>query len=643
MADIKQAIEYAKQNPNSPFANELRSRIERGEMNKELKAAGLGTPSSKTSISGDQSVVGAGLQAGIEATRNLPKSALNFAKNTVSSVTHPIQTLQGVGNTVLGGVNTAAEKLTGKALRTDQAGQTASNTFGAVTSALNDRYGSLEALQKTATTDPFAFGADVVGALQGGAGLAGKTAQLNNVLSKTARAATLPVTATTKSIGTVASSAGKAAGNLAGQGVPKLLSYTSDVPEQAFKTMLERREPVVSAIKEGVGAKEALTSTQGAVRNLRKTLSNEWQEGVTNIAEEFNTKRLGLNDKSAQALQNLSNEFGFKLPSNIKSASATEWIDTLKSINELPKAALSFSPKGAKVRRAKEALMDAVVKNFGGNEGSVAKLYKNYAAKKQVFDAANEIVSAYATGKPIKQTTAMNRLQNIFDENKPAYLEAIMDLEKATGQDILSGITASKFQSRMPGSFNRVSSAGGMATPKSVMEKGINLLAIPLTSPRFAGLIARSIQKPSLGKVGETASQVGEIASDINNFRVPSAFVNSDGQLKMGLSIEDVSKRPGFSPQAVKSIHPDDLSVMEKFIDDARGVRRMNDAEYGMAEKLANLFGINMDDGLVAVAKEFENILTGAKSVKGTIPKGSTRKSFRGMEGIMQDAFEGKI
>lgn len=44
MADIKQAIEYAKKNPNTPFATELRKRIETGQMNKELSEAGLSIP-----------------------------------------------------------------------------------------------------------------------------------------------------------------------------------------------------------------------------------------------------------------------------------------------------------------------------------------------------------------------------------------------------------------------------------------------------------------------------------------------------------------------------------------------------------------------------------------------------------------------
>lgn len=41
MATIKEAIEYSKVNPDSAFANELRRRIESGEMDKELQSEGL--------------------------------------------------------------------------------------------------------------------------------------------------------------------------------------------------------------------------------------------------------------------------------------------------------------------------------------------------------------------------------------------------------------------------------------------------------------------------------------------------------------------------------------------------------------------------------------------------------------------------
>lgn len=41
MSDIKSAIDYAKKNPNTAFASELRRRIESGQMNTELSSAGL--------------------------------------------------------------------------------------------------------------------------------------------------------------------------------------------------------------------------------------------------------------------------------------------------------------------------------------------------------------------------------------------------------------------------------------------------------------------------------------------------------------------------------------------------------------------------------------------------------------------------
>lgn len=45
MANIKEAIEYAKKNPTTPFAVELRKRIESGQMNKELTEVGITPPS----------------------------------------------------------------------------------------------------------------------------------------------------------------------------------------------------------------------------------------------------------------------------------------------------------------------------------------------------------------------------------------------------------------------------------------------------------------------------------------------------------------------------------------------------------------------------------------------------------------------
>lgn len=276
---------------------------------------------------------------------------------------------------------------------------------------------------------------------------------------------------------------------------PKLLSYTTDIPEQAFDTLIQRREPVMKALKEGVTADETLTQTRGAVRQLRKTLSQEWDDGVTSIADEFSTQRVGVAGDLEKKLGTLADAFDVRLPQNTKNASVVEWMDTLKSINELPKLMLTISPKGVVAREAKKELKDLIVKEFGGDKGSVATLYRNYSAKKTVFDAANQIVQAYSNGKPIQQSTAIGRLKALFNDNKSAYLDAILQLEKETGQDLLSRITALQFEQKLPRTGTVLSASGGLKSSKGPLDKALDLLLIPLTSPRSAAWITSALNK----------------------------------------------------------------------------------------------------------------------------------------------------
>lgn len=276
---------------------------------------------------------------------------------------------------------------------------------------------------------------------------------------------------------------------------PKLLSYTTDIPEQAFDTLIQRREPVMKALKQGVSADDTLMQTRGAVRQLRTTLSQEWDDSMKSIADEFASQRVGVAGDLERKLGTLADVFDVKLPQNTKNASVVEWMDTLKSINELPKLMLTVSPKGVVAREAKKELKDLVVKEFGGDKGSVATLYRNYSAKKTVFDAANQIVQAYSNGKPIQQSTAVGRLKALFNDNKSAYLDAILQLEKETGQDLLSKITALQFAQKLPRTGTVLSASGGLKSSKGPLDKALDLLLIPLTSPRSAAWITSSLNK----------------------------------------------------------------------------------------------------------------------------------------------------
>lgn len=68
-------------------------------------------------------------------------------------------------------------------------------------------------------------------------------------------------------------------------------------------------------------------------------------------------------------------------------------------------------------------------------------------------------------------------------------------------------------------------------------------------------------------------------------------------------------------------IHPEDISVMEDFIDSVRIKKEIPEARFNMAEKLAEKFDISMDKGLAQVANQFEDVLSGKKKVKPTLLK----------------------
>lgn len=341
----------------------------------------------------------------------------------------------------------------------------------------------------------------------------------------------------------------RAIGNAVGTALPKLLSYTSDVPEKAFEQLLQRREPVAKAIKAGATPESALRNTQEAVRGLRTSLTQEWADSSVQIIDEFKGKRIGFGDKAMKMMEKVADDFPLETPINPKSMSVKETMELMKSVNELySKRAVKESAQGITVRKFKEFLETEMVGKFGGKQGSVAKLYANYSSKKGVLDAANDIVKAYSTGKPIQQSTALGRLQALFNENKSAYLDAILDLEKATGKDLLSQITASKFSGKMPNRLASVSSSGGLNAPKGIMDKALDLLILPLSSPRSAAWIARNL---------------GGAKAPMKIVTPGDRLMETEMGKRVGESVSNSIKNPSLG-MSIKPIHKDDLNFFGK-------------------------------------------------------------------------------
>ena len=108
----------------------------------------------------------------MKAAVNAPHSAMEFAKNVVQPIVHPIKTAENIGNIGLG----VMEKLglyghAGYEKYADAVGQ-----------MMMDRYGSIDNVKRTLASDPVGAAADVSAILTGGGSTA---ARLPGVLGKT--------------------------------------------------------------------------------------------------------------------------------------------------------------------------------------------------------------------------------------------------------------------------------------------------------------------------------------------------------------------------------------------------------------------------------------------------------------------------
>lgn len=179
------------------FKEQLRNRKQQlgdEQYSQMLTALPQSQAASKPGVVAPASPEDSPLQAGGKAIANTPGSILKFGQNIFEAATNPVQTATGVVNALIGGGSEARDftaqqinNLTKTDIGTRFLGQgtnpQAEATFDALKQSLKDRYGSLEAAQKTATEDPFGVGADIVG-LFAGSQILNKVDDINN-LSKT--------------------------------------------------------------------------------------------------------------------------------------------------------------------------------------------------------------------------------------------------------------------------------------------------------------------------------------------------------------------------------------------------------------------------------------------------------------------------
>lgn len=184
MATIKEAIEYAKRSPESAFATELRKRIESGQMNKELKAAGLPVPTTKP-VAAESNP---GVVSRVKSELSKRSEKIGETVSSINEDTPVLQTSLDIANQVVGAPLAAAYEALPQGVQ--DLGDKAGEAFGNTISSLTDYISDSPKLQKFVMDNPDKAKQleDVFGLVASGSELVGNAAALTAApasLSKT--------------------------------------------------------------------------------------------------------------------------------------------------------------------------------------------------------------------------------------------------------------------------------------------------------------------------------------------------------------------------------------------------------------------------------------------------------------------------
>jgi len=484
---------------------------------------------------------------------NIPSSAFNLGKGLFQAASKPVETAKGVGLVALG----AGRKIAKPIMKyvADKAGfdiekpeertqteQMADMAVEQVIDSYKERYGDLEKAERTVTNDPVGFALDVLGVLEGGAGVLGKTKQLNTGLQKVA-------TLGTKGVGKVISPIGKGVKTVGEFGLsqatglePKELQTISKLDDFSKLKGASREqlaENVFSTIKDRMKQLGDLGEEYKPIREA------EGSVGIKYSVEE-SLKNYGLNiDKgkiirtpdsrpiTKSELSQLQDFYDLYSKNDIsKNAflNARDRLSQMAKFEQGKSTALTDIAKGLRkdlndrVRPQVEGLKELDIK-FAPERKALRAIEKDYFKRDggQIMFKDNALSKlANLTGKGKEQ--ALNRLKTYIPdiEEQVDLVRALEGLERAKGQKV--------------GTYTRAAIGGGAVAVGNIP---LAIGSLILTNPEFAARIINATGKGTRGII--------QVLDDINNFRLQK-FIPK----KIGLSIEMIDDADNLAQEARK-------------------------------------------------------------------------------------------
>jgi len=460
----------------------------------------------------------------MQAVRNLPKSAANFAGGVADLVLNPIDSASGLLDLAAGGLRAAVpSSVSGAIDRTfpSQATERAANTAGAVGQFYKDRYGSAQGLRNTLANDPVGALSDASAVLTGGGALASK----------------LPIIG---KAGTVVKSVGNAINpiNIAGQAITKGLPMlgrgaANIIGGIGTHTGGESIKQAASAgFRGGDAAKsfaenmrgqvpitDALETAKSNLQNMGQAKQAEYRAGMAQVSNDKSVLNFNGIDRALNDAYNVStfkgkatNSQAFEIQKQIADEvnawkgldpaqyHTPEGLDALKKRIGGIQEAIPFEQKTA--RKVAGNVYNAIKNEINNQAPVYSKTMRQYS---DASDQITEIERALSVGGKQSADTSIRKLQSLMRNNANTNygnrLDLAKQLEAAGGQEFMPALAGQSLNSFTPRGLGGAV-AGGLGMG------GYALGGLPIAVPTLLA------QSPRI--MGETAFKVGQGAGLLN-------------------------------------------------------------------------------------------------------------------------------
>ena len=478
-----------------------------------------------------------------EAFTSIPASALQFGKDLIQPIIHPVDTAESIYSLGAGLAKKLVRSLpAGPRGELSGEGDPDEATVDAVGQFLKDRYGSVEAVKKTLATDPVGLMGDVSAVLSGGAAagarIPGATTKAIVKGTRTVADAVDPLALTIKGVDKAAPVIGDATAGLLGM-TSGMGADTVKIGAAAGK---EGNKDFLKNMRGQESMTDVLTQARQAVDMLRQQRGAEYKSGMQGVAQDTtaldfkpidqavrNIGAIGtykgkvLNKSTEGTWKDLSEAVDDWRQSDPADFHTPEGFDALKKrIGDIRSTTDYGTPSRVMADQVYHAVKDAIVKQAP----DYADVMKDY---ERASDLVDEVERSLSLGKKASADTALRKLQSLTRNNVNTNYgnrsDLMAQLEAISGKKLMPKLAGQAATSWTPRGLQAVTSGGTIASAFALGPK--MLLALPAQSPRVVGELAHgagtatreiealarklNVKRPAMEAAARVSRSLGEL------------------------------------------------------------------------------------------------------------------------------------